>query len=109
MSEATVKKIFTNILCYVDRESAANIDTFEAANDCHFTTASAFFKWRCGFHRKKIKAEEKQVAVYVHNVHSIIDTKVTASRELQSPLHTAPQEVVKIAKCVKHRPLYCYL
>jgi hypothetical protein len=51
--------------------------------------------------KKKIKAEEKQVAVYVHNVRSVIHTNVTASSELQPPLHTAPQEVVKIARFVK--------
>jgi hypothetical protein len=55
------------------------------------------------------KAEVKQVALYVNNVHRIIHTQVTASSELQPQLHTVPHEVVKLAKFLKPRPLNCCL
>ena len=113
MSDTAVNKTFTKSLCYVDQDRERikkKNDTFEAVNNCHFTTVSASLKWRCGFHRiKSFKAEVKQVAVYVYNIHLIMQTEATASSELQPQLHTVPQEVVKLAKFVKPRPLNCYL
>jgi hypothetical protein len=110
VSDAAVNETFTESLCSLDRERITKIDIFEAVNDCHITNVSTSLKWRCGFHRiQSFKAEVKQVTVYINNIHRIIHKEATASSELQPQLYTVPQEVVKLAKFVKPRPLRCYL